>query len=467
MESFLQKIARTIRKHDLIEPGDKVLVALSGGPDSVALFHALNFIAPQFGFSVAAAHINHGLRKKAGQDRRFCVELCKLHGVQLHSKVIDIAALAKKRNLGIEECGRIVRYGYFEELCAKNGYNKIATGHTSDDCAETFLMNLIRGANLGGLSGIMIKRARIIRPLLECGKSELLAFLKQNGLSYRIDESNQGFKYRRNLIRHKIIPQLAKINPAASGHIAAAAEAIGQNYLFTQQIINEVFRQCVVEQNPNQIILDLSRLSGYYKSLGSWVFLKAYSLLSGEHYRPDAEVIARILRLNRNGSLIPLGREITVIYHDDKLILFRATKKFARCSLEIDDLTVLGQSGMVILSETTGNRNYSEVINNKDENRAFLDYGKVGKLEVRNLKAGDKFKPLGMIGTKKLVDFLNEKGVPRQAKAVVPIVVSGNKIVWVAGFGIADEVKVTKNTRKILKLRLLKNEQNSSTYFQA
>jgi tRNA(Ile)-lysidine synthase len=467
MAMLFAKIEQTIRKYDLINPGDKILVALSGGPDSVLLFHALNFLAPKLGVSVSAAHIDHGLRKSAAGDRRFCIELCKLYGVKLHSKIIDITAMAKKRRMGVEECGRSVRYEYFEQLCLKHGYNKTATGHTSDDCAETFLMNLVRGANLGGLSGILIKRANIIRPLLECSKSELLAFLKQNGLSYRIDESNLGLKYRRNLIRHKIIPQLARINPAASGHIAAAAEAIGQNYLFTQQIIDEVFKQCTVEQGSNQIILDLTRLSGYYKSLGSWVFLKAYSLLSGEHYRPDAEIIARILRLNRNGSLIPLGPEIAVIYHDNKLFLIRTMKKFARCSLKLGALTILGHSGMAIVSETTGNQNYSEIINNRDENQAFVDYAKVSKPEVRNLKAGDKFKPLGMIGTKKLVDFLNEKGVPRQAKAVVPIVVSGNKIVWVAGFGIADDVKVTKDTRKILKLRLLKNEQNTSTDFQA
>jgi tRNA(Ile)-lysidine synthase len=467
MESFLQKVARIIRKHELIQAGDRVLVALSGGPDSVALFHALNYCAGQLNFKVGACHIDHGLRKKANQDRKFCAELCKLNGVKFYSKKVDIAVLAKKRKLGIEECGRIIRYEYLEEVCRKYGFNKIATGHTSDDSAETFLMNLIRGANLGGLSGIMVKRDKVIRPLLECSKMELLGFLHENGLSYRIDESNLALDYRRNIIRHKIIPELLKLNPGSVNHIAVAAEAVGENFLFTQQVVDEVFRQCLTGQSANQIELDLGRLSGYYKSLGSWVFLKAYRHLSGEHYRPDAETIDRILKLNRNGSLIELGQHITAIYYDNKLILNRAGKQFPKCSLKIDGLTILGQSGMAIVAETAENRKYSEVINNRDENRAFLDFTKIGKLEVRNLKAGDKFKPLGMIGTKKVVDFLNEKGVPRQAKAVVPIVVSGKRIVWVAGFGIGDDAKVTKNTRKIITLRLLKNEQNSSTDFKA
>lgn len=458
MESFLQKAARVICQHDLIKPGDRVLVALSGGPDSVALFHALNYLAPQLGITIAAAHVDHKLRKTSAKDSRFCAELCRFYAVRFHSKKVDIKVIAKKNNIGVEECGRKVRYDYFEALCGRHGYNKIATGHTSDDLAETFLMNLIRGANLGGLSGIIIKRANIIRPLLECSKSEILSFLKQNGLSFRVDESNINLDYRRNLIRHKIIPQMARINPSALGHIASAAEVIGQNYLFIQRVTDEAFKQCVIEKKATEIILDLERLSGYYKNLGSWVLVKAYLILSGEHYRPGSESINRALNLNRNGALVQLSHEIFAARHADRLVLYRASRKFTLQILKIGNLTILGKSGAAIVSETTGKVNYSEIINNRDESQAFLDYDKVGKLEIRNLKAGDKFKPLGMFGTKKLVDFLNDKKVPRQAKAAVPIVVSGNKVVWVAGYGIADDVKVTEKTRRILKLRLLKNE---------
>lgn len=458
METFLQKVARVIGQQNLIRPGDKVLVALSGGPDSVALFHALNYLSPQLGITIAAAHIDHGLRKSSDIDSRFCAELCKIHNTRFYHKKLNIKVLAQRKNIGIEECGRKIRYDYFEALCGRYGYNKIATGHTSDDLAETFIMNLIRGANLGGLSGIMIKRDNIIRPLLECSKSEILAFLNQNGLSFRLDYSNLELDYRRNIIRHKIMPQLSRINPAASGHIAFAAEAISQNYRLIQQITDDVFKQCVVERKANEIILDLERLSGYYKNLGSWVLVKAYLILSGEHYRPNSQAINRALSLNRNGALAQMGPGIFAARQADRLVLYRPSGKFSSQMLRVGTLTILGNSGAVIVSETTGNVNYSEVINNRNEDQAFLDFAKVGKLEIRNLKAGDKFKPLGMFGTKKLVDFLNDKKVPRQAKAAVPIVISGNKIVWVAGYGIADDVKVTKNTKKILKLRLLKNE---------
>jgi tRNA(Ile)-lysidine synthase len=461
MENFLQKTAQTIYQHDLIRPGEKVLVALSGGPDSVALLHALIYVAPQLNITVAAAHIDHGLRKSSVEDSRFCAELCKFHNIRIHIKRVNVKRIAEKQKIGVEECGRGVRYSYFKVLCERYGYDKIATGHTADDLAETFLMNLIRGANLGGLSGIMIQRDNIVRPLLECSKTEVLAFLKRYGLSYREDESNRKTEYRRNLIRHKVLPQLAKINPGVSKHIAAAAEAIGQNYIFTQRIVDEVYKQCVVEQTPSQITLDLKRLSGYYKFLGSWVLVKAYLILSGEDYRPGSQAIRRALNLNRNGTLVNLSPEISAVRYADRLTLYRPSGKLKSRILKIGDLTFLGKSGFVIASETTGNANYTEIINNRDENQAFLDYSKVGRLEVRNLKAGDKFKPLGMFGTKKLVDFLNDKKVPSRAKAGIPIVVSGDKIVWVAGYGIAEDVKVTKGTKKILKLRLLKDEQDS------
>jgi tRNA(Ile)-lysidine synthase len=465
MAMLLTKIEQTIRKYDLIQPGDKVLVALSGGPDSASLFHLLNLLAPKFNFSIAAAHIDHGLRKSSITDQKFCAALCQFHQVRFFSKTANIAAIAKRRHLGIEECGRLIRYKYFEQICLKYGYNKIATGHTADDCVETFLLHLIRGANLGGLSGIQSKRGNIIRPLIECDKSELIAFLKQNGLSFRVDKSNYDDAFRRNLLRNKIIPQLKKINPAAAKHIVSAAESIGKNYSLIQQIVDEVFRQCLVEQSPDQIILDLTGLSGYFEPLGSWVFLKAYSQLTGDYYRPDSDTIARVLKLKRNGTSIALGANLIVMRHADKLVLMRPVKRFALRSLKIGQIAILGSTGMAIVSEVIKKGNLSEIFNNRDENYAFLDFAKIGNLEVRNLKAGDKFKPLGMSGTKKVVDFLNERGVPKQVKTAVPLVVTSGKIAWVAGFGIADDFKVTKDTRTIIKLRLLKNEQSSGIDF--
>ena len=458
MESIIHKVKQTIQKYKLVNPGDRILVALSGGPDSVALFHILNFLAFKYDIGLAAAHIDHNLRVSSALDRRFCRSLCQAYRVKFHSKKVSIKALAKRRHMGLEECGRAVRYEYYEQLCQKHGYDKIATGHTADDSAETLLLNLIRGAHLGGLAGISPARDNIIRPLIEISKKELVKFLKDNGLSYRIDRTNYENNSRRNIIRNKLLPLMKKINPSAARHIATSAEAIRQDFLFIQKITDEIFEECAVEKSADQIVLDLRKLSGYFGNLRSWVFLKAYLQLTGGYYRPNLESVSQALNLQRNGASVIIDERLIALRHQGRLILTRPTGQFVQTKIKIGQKVKLGKTGLAILAEVMGKAKLAEIVNNRNEKRAFLDAALATDLTVRNLKAGDRFNPLGMAGTKKVVDFLNDHGVPNKLKEAVPIVTVGDKIAWVAGYGIAEEFKVTRATKRVLKLSLENNE---------
>jgi tRNA(Ile)-lysidine synthase len=454
MESLLAKMEQTNRRFQLFSANDKILVALSGGPDSVALLHLLCALALKYNLTIAAAHIDHGLRVSAGTDKQFCKALCNVYGVRFHAKKIAIIPYAKRHGLGSEEAGRQVRYTYFEDICRKYSYNKIATGHTADDSAETFLLNLTRGADLGGLSGINPKRGKIIRPLIEFEKRELLDFLKTNRLSFRVDKSNLFDKYRRNIIRNELIPLFRKLNPQAAKHISVAAEKIRLGHQIIERVVDYMYGLCRQKETNSEIILDLRKLPKYYTSLENWILLRAYQRLTGNQYRPVSELIERAINLKRSGASIRIDSQVIAFKKGDLLVLTKPAPRFNPTQIRLGEKIVLGESGFNLECEVVEKIKMAEIINNRDENRAFLDYREGQSLAVRNIKSGDKFKPLGMNGIKKIADYLLDKGVLSVAKAAVPVVTIDGQIAWVAGYGIGENYKVTGKTTKAIKLQL-------------
>ena len=207
------QLIRTVEKYKMLEIGDKVIVALSGGADSVALLNALNLIKEKYSLTVFAAHINHGLRgAEADRDENFCKILCKSYNIQLFVKKSDVKALAKQQKISEELCGRNVRYDFFEEL-AKKFNAKIATAHTASDNAETLIYNITRGSGINGAGGIAPVRDNIIRPLIEVTRSQIEEYCKTHGLSYVTDSTNLTDDYTRNRLRHLVITELKNINP--------------------------------------------------------------------------------------------------------------------------------------------------------------------------------------------------------------------------------------------------------------
>ena len=199
MKKTEQKVLRFIDEKNLLEKDDRILVALSGGPDSVFLLHFLNKYSKKFKISLSALHINHGLRGKAAlADEHFCKKLTKKSGIRFYSVKRDVKALARKLKISTEEAGRLIRYEEFEKFSAKEGFSKIATAHIADDNAETVLLNLIKGTGLNGISGIPFSRGKIIRPLLVLTKEEITQYLKFYKIDYRTDLTNLKSEYERN-----------------------------------------------------------------------------------------------------------------------------------------------------------------------------------------------------------------------------------------------------------------------------
>jgi tRNA(Ile)-lysidine synthase len=220
---------RANRRHALVCRGDRVLIALSAGPDSTALAHLLCLWRRKYGLRLAAAHVHHGLSSQNDRALKGSRETARRLGLPFYSKKISVRTLAKRRKKSLEEAGRDARYAFFESLTRKLRMNKVATGHTRDDQAETVLMRLVRGCGLDGLGGIPAKRplgrAEVIRPLLDCRKEELARFLKENGIRFQTDRSNTSARFTRNRVRNELLPWIARhMNPSIHETLAGFAE---------------------------------------------------------------------------------------------------------------------------------------------------------------------------------------------------------------------------------------------------
>jgi tRNA(Ile)-lysidine synthase len=454
MDNMDVQIAATIEKYRLIKRGDSVLVALSGGPDSVALLHLLVRFKGKYRISLAAAHLNHGIRRNSADDREFCRRLCRQLKVRFHSKRVDVDARAKREKLSVEEAGRRARYEYFEQLAEKYGYGRIATGHNVDDSVETVIFNMARGAGLAGLAGIPAVRGRIIRPLIETGKSEIVSWLDANGIEYVIDRTNLSLKYARNRIRHRIMPQLGKINKSAAGNISRLSRNIAREMQLIDSVISSAYEKCRVKSGKGKIVLDLEILNDYHEKLKEKVVIEAYRRLSGRYYRLSSEASGRTeaILAGRSGARSPLGRGIWIEKSKRTISLFRYSEKRGPVELEIPGTTTIPFSELIIRSAILSR---SEVRNLKtDPDRAYLDLALINGCFVRFWKKGDRMRPFGMRGRRLLSDIFTDRGIPAHHRREIPLLEADGRIAWIAGVMISDDFKVGPGTRQILSLSL-------------
>ena len=204
-----QKILQTIKKYNLIENGDGIVIGVSGGPDSICLLHVLNELKNELNFKIYVAHINHMIRKEADEETEYVKEFCENLGIECYIKRIDVVEIANNLKRGTEETGRQIRYEFFKEVLEKTTSNKIATAHNNNDKVETILMNILRGSGLSGLKGIeAIRDNKYIRPLIETSREEIEEYCKVNNLNPRIDKSNNENIYTRNKVRNVVIPYI-------------------------------------------------------------------------------------------------------------------------------------------------------------------------------------------------------------------------------------------------------------------
>ena len=441
---------------------ESVLVALSGGPDSVALLHLINAASVEKGFRVAASHVNYGLRgEESHDDERFCRDLCKQLGVKLHVKKASLLAWKSGTNLQAE--ARRIRYSFFDEICAKHQLTWIATGHNKTDSIETILMNLCRGAGTFGLSGIEPVFGKVIRPLLDFTREEIIAYLQRNRLPYRIDRSNLESKYTRNKVRQQLLPVVVKIfGDRAIGSIARAGQILAQQEHYLRGQIARLLDRDAVVTPFGKIALDLKRFRRYDDFLKQLLIADCFKRLTGSLQNFDLAAAQRVIKQVRSATVkVDLTSGLIAEISDERLYIYRTAKDKPSYTVRRKGSNCLQAYGMEISIEETPTAKLAGKELRLGKNlRVYVDADKLqGKLTVRSPKIGDHFSPLGMKGSKKLSDFFSDRKIDRPLREEKPLLLCGDNIVWIIGHEIADSVKISARTKTALKLEVTQHRK--------
>ncbi len=451
MKKTEEKVIKFISSRSLISKGDKILIALSGGPDSVFLLYFLNKFRNKYRIELAAFHLNHKLRgKNSATDQKFCRELCENLNVPLFEAAVTIKSFASKIKSSVEEAGRIIRYRLLNAILLKNGFNKIATAHIKDDNTETVLLNLIKGSGINGMTGIPEKRDNIIRPLLCLNKSEILEYLHSQKIQYRLDESNLSDEYERNYLRQNIIPVIKdKLNPSFDNALLNSSLIFKALKDFIEKYINEA-SAAVVKSKKNELVINIEAQKKYHQfliaeSLKACV-LKKWKISLG------FEDIRRLLELftSQSGTFINLKEGLAACKDRGNLIIRKQHKEKINEEYTIKpEQTINTEYGKISLKFI----DQKKIKFNSDPNIEYISADYISeKLILRKWQAGDKFFPLGMKGEKKISDFLIDIKMSRLDKQNQFVLADGKKIIWLIGKRIDNRYRITVKTEKVLEL---------------
>lgn len=322
------KVIQTIQKNHLIETGDKVIIGVSGGPDSICLLHILNEIKEILGITLYVAHVNHKIRKNANLDEQYVQEFCKKINIPFFAKQIDVQKIAKQNKMGLEEAGRKARYDFFEEIYEKIGANKIATAHTANDNAETVIMHFIRGTGLNGLKGIeKTRQNKYIRPLIECTREEVEEYCEKNNLNPRIDETNEENIYTRNKIRNICIPYIKnEFNQNIVKTINRLAEIVTEEDEYLQNQTEKIYHELCEKENKTLVVLNLKKFNQEHLVIKRRILLYTINKVLGNTNGIEKKNIEDVLRLCKrnigNKYLYP-NKNIKIAIQNKKIFFTR------------------------------------------------------------------------------------------------------------------------------------------------
>ena len=473
MDSLIEKIKKTLVDHKMVDSGDSVLVGVSGGPDSVALLHGLFELKSEFGVDLAVAHLNHSARgEESDGDAEFVKDLGKTFGIKTWVEKENVAAHKTATKSSFQEAARDLRLEFFQKVMKQARANKIALGHTMDDQAETVLMNLLRGSGLKGMGGMRPVRHPYIRPLFGCSRSEVIRFLDDREISYRIDSSNEKKDYLRNRIRLELIPFLQeKYNPRVISSLFEASGIFRAEDDFLTMLEDREFEQLVSDSIENKTLDFNIKLFGTLPlALRRRLIRKAIEAVRGDLRKISLTHIQDVLSLfekAQKGKSIDLPGELRVLCLGDRVEFRRIqgpgvgilkSEKIEASSPWMKPLNIPGETPV----EKAGLTLKAEIIDpvekgfTADSNsQAFLDYEKTGgNILIRFFQAGDRLTPLGMKGTKKLKSLFIDEKVPQETRSTIPILTTGdNNIIWVYGTRIAHPYRVTPETSKVLFIK--------------
>ena len=494
-EILLKKVQDTIKKYKMLTSNTKLVVAVSGGPDSATLLHLLFKLTPKYNLRLWVAHLNHELR---GREADFEAEWVKKFafklGIPVISDTFNVAALAKEKRLSLEEAARQVRYDFLEKVANQLGASRIALAHTASDQTETLLMRLMRGSGLDGLSAIPPVRDKIIRPLIEVFRGEIQDYCRENDVQPCLDSSNRETSFLRNRVRLNLIPYLSReYGDQIEKVFFQTTNLLRQDSEYLKRETERVFRSVLEEKRSEGLVLNEGKLSCLHPALQRRVLRKAIEKIKGNLKGITFDHVVSVLKLykTKQSKQLDLPHGLVIRHRYGNLLISNekekslsfvrnliipGTTKLTELNLALDTELISGLPGIhaqkgsqkklgeeFISSRRFGaslplasarNLKFNQ-IHCFPEPQALFDFDKLEPpLYLRKRERGDRFHPLGMKGSKKVKDFFIDLKIPLEQRERIPLLMDKDKVVWIVGYRIDERFRVDEDTRSILKVRI-------------
>ena len=463
---LFDRVKRTIDRYHLLERGDRLIVGVSGGIDSMVLLHLLNTYRREFNLSLIVAHVNHGLRPGESEEEANLVQKeSERLGLHFEYGQFDVKRFQRAGGLSVQDAGRRIRFHFFKSILLKYQAQKIALGHNADDQVETVLLRLIRGSGLQGLKGMLpIREGRVIRPLLEVWKEEIESFAREKGIPFLLDSSNLKEDYLRNRVRLSLIPLIEReYQPAFKEIVMKISAILREENDYLDRGAEESYQKIIHQENET-LSFKFSEFQALHKAIQWRVIQKIWGrmdkeeMIMEESEGLDVDSIYRQLHQSSPSFLLELPRGIYLEKQYDMVLLKKGRVKPLtpfEAELVMPGRTFIGEIGREVVAEETVRDEKFKVFK-ESPNTALLDYEKLQfPLKVRNFRPGDRFQPLGVKGTQKLKKFFIDHKIPKFERPKIPLLISGEKIVWIVGYRIDEQVKVTEKTQRVLRVEFL------------
>ncbi|MEI9476762.1 MAG: tRNA lysidine(34) synthetase TilS [Deltaproteobacteria bacterium] len=464
LEPFVTRVQRTIDRHHLLEKGDRLIVGVSAGVDSMVLLYVLNTFREPFDLDLIVAHVNHGLRPdESDREAELVRKVSAKLALPFEYGQFDVKAFQKARGLSPQDAARRVRFHFFNGLLRKHSAKKIALGQNADDQVETVLLRLMRGSGLKGLKGMLpLREGKVVRPLLEVWRREIASYALENSIPYLDDSSNLKRDYVRNQIRLDFIPKIEReVQPNFKGVILKASAIFREEDDYLDRGAEDAFHK-IIHDERDVLSFSAADFQSLHKAIQWRVVQKMLTRMTPEERiaeegdRPEVNSIyEKLVHPPSSFSLdLPYGLFLEKRY--DKVSLGRG-KRLPTPPFEVDLVvpghTYIQEIGKELVSEEMTGSDPVGIFETLPDT-ALLDYDRLRfPLKVRNFRPGDRFQPLGVPGTQKVKEFFIDHKLPRFERPNIPLLVSGESIAWVVGYRIDERFRITERTQRILKVQ--------------
>lgn len=451
-----KKILETIKEYSLISPGNTLIAAVSGGPDSMAMLHVIRQLTWDWGVRIHVAHFNHMFRGKEAEEEASFVAITAQHmGLDCTVEAYDVPLYLKETGLSPEEGARSLRYDFLQRVADKLNGDFIMTAHHANDQAETVLLHLLRGTGPEGLAAISPREGNLIRPLLGITKEEIIAYCRENSLAYRLDPSNNEGIYTRNKVRLSLIPYLKQFNPQIVHSLAKTADICrGENDLLNKAT-RSAMDKLTIFSDEQQVTVNHKEMKTFHPAIQRRLIRQVLDDFTGTQGYLSFDHTEEILRLKSGkevclpGPIYARRERVNLVFSKTK----RPDKQFnsiAPVCLQVPGITCVPELNIKVIVEIVDwpDARFSKERNAQVFNLRILEQA----IGVRNRCPGDRFRPKGMKGSKKLKDFLIDEKISVEEREEIPLIFSGDEIIWVVGYRTGEETGVSPEDQKAVMI---------------